>query len=495
MYITYYDVAKAYDKADVDDMLVIAWEHGLKGKLWRLMKNLNTNLTAKIKTRHGLTREIKRKAGGKQGGKNFGFLFAKMMDVLAEELQNDENFGMYFNDQKMSVLEWVDDVITFAIGKEQQNLTLDYVDEFATKHKLKWGKEKCNVMEIGRNAYKKSNWMLGELEISSCETYKYLGDVIMRNGSNKKNIEDRENKAMAVSRKIMSLCSNEVFAEIQLEALLRMHNACTIACLLTNCETWILNKSEKCKLERIELKALKKILDVPKTTPTPAIWHVTGMLQTSVLIDKRQLLYLKNILNRESGDWIKKMFNSLQKDNIGWTKQILSTLKEYKLDKPLEQIKEMPNPTWKRIVTEATEKRNKEKLLEMCMSRNGEKQKTKNLVSKLKNDNYVRRPYIQAQSRHQCRARIMAMYGMLDCGKNFKTGYRGENCQSCNVLDDENHRINYCKKYRYINLFDSALKIDFNSIYSGNEKTINMVVEVVCEIWNLHNGNNKMNPP
>ena len=85
--------------------------------------------------------------------------------------------------------------------------------------------------------------------------------------------------------------------------------------------------------------------------------------------------------------------------------------------------------------------------------------------------------------------------GMLDCGKNFKTGYRGENCPSCNVLDDENHRINYCKKYKDTNLFDSALKIDFNSLYSGNEETTKMVVEVVCEIWNLHNGKNKMYPP
>merc|ERR1739838_1165084 len=89
LYITYYDVAKAYARADVEDMLVEAWEHGLKGKVWRMMKILNTNLTAKIKTKHGLTREIQREAGGKQGGKNFGFLFAKMMDLMSEEADVD----------------------------------------------------------------------------------------------------------------------------------------------------------------------------------------------------------------------------------------------------------------------------------------------------------------------------------------------------------------------------------------------------------------------
>ena len=89
MYVTFFDVAKAYDRADVDDILVIAWEHGMKGKLWWLIKALNTNITARIKTKHAVTRSIERKAGVKQGGINFGFLFAKMMDVMAEDAETD----------------------------------------------------------------------------------------------------------------------------------------------------------------------------------------------------------------------------------------------------------------------------------------------------------------------------------------------------------------------------------------------------------------------
>ena len=145
MYVTFYDVSKAYDRADVEDMLVTVWERGLKGKLWRLMKRLNTNLTAKIKTRHGLTEEIQRKAGGKQGGKNFGFLFAKMMDVLAEDAEKDDKLGVEFEEMRIALLEWVDDVATFAIGSIQQNYTLACVNEFAVKHKLRCGERKSEM--------------------------------------------------------------------------------------------------------------------------------------------------------------------------------------------------------------------------------------------------------------------------------------------------------------------------------------------------------------
>ena len=105
-----------------------------------------------------------------------------------------------------------------------------------------------------------------------------------------------------------------------------MHNTCTIAAILTNCDTWVLNKGERSKLERIELWALKKILNVPKTTPTAAIWFVTGLLMTSTLIDKRQMLYLKTILNIPENDWTKQMLKALIQDNIGWAKQIKNTL-------------------------------------------------------------------------------------------------------------------------------------------------------------------------
>ena len=494
MFVTYYDVAKAYDRANVDDMLVIAWEHGVRGKLWRLMKSLNTNLTAKIKLRHGLTREIKRRAGGKQGGKNFGFLFAKMMDVLAEEAMEDDLRTVEFGSLDMSVLEWVDDVITFAIGIEQQEYTLQKVNEFAIKHRLKWGKEKCNVMEIGNGKYTPRKWTLGEEEIESCESYRYLGDIIMRNGKNAKNIEDRENKAMASTRKIMASCGNEIFKKIQLKSLIKMHNACTVSGLLTNCETWVLNKTEREKIERIELWALKKILDVPKTTPTPAIWYITGSLTTSILIDKRQLLYLKTILDRPDQEPTLQMLNSLLEDDIGWPNQINKKLEEYDLKYTWNQIKAMKLTTWKRLVTIATEKKNNAKLIEMCYDKKGEKRKTRYILSKLKKEGYTRSPRmdILCKSRFRARIQLMSMTGMLDCAKNYKNGYKGDLCSVCGTTDDENHRINFCTKFSRINLCNSLVKFDFRCIYSQDPETVDRAIDVVSMLWNLSNGKNEM---
>ena len=87
------------------------WEKGLRGKAWRLLKELNTNLTASVKTRFGQTRDIQMEIGGKQGSRLTGRMFAKLMDLISEELsQTDLGFKLA-EDLLIAVLLWVDDVI------------------------------------------------------------------------------------------------------------------------------------------------------------------------------------------------------------------------------------------------------------------------------------------------------------------------------------------------------------------------------------------------
>ena len=62
------------------------WEKGLRGKAWRILKELNTYLKREIKTSYGITREVDMEIGGRQGSRVTGRMFAKLMDLLAEEV-------------------------------------------------------------------------------------------------------------------------------------------------------------------------------------------------------------------------------------------------------------------------------------------------------------------------------------------------------------------------------------------------------------------------
>ena len=341
-FITFYDVSKAFDTVDNQDMLKIMWEKGIRGKTWRILKNLNTDLKAAVKTRYGVTEEIDMEMGGRQGSRLTGRMFAKLMDLLAEEIIASGD-GFRMNDEFIiGVLLWMDDVISSVDGYENQKKILAKIDQFARKHKLKWGQSKCKVMKIGKR-YVQEEFELGEMKINTCASYTYLGDVITPDGKNTENIKQRKNKLTTTSISINTIASSEILHKIETPVLLELHERVNIPSLITNSESWTLLKSEEKEIEQAEIQCLKNLFNLPLKTPTPAIIFTLGTLFTSIRVDQKRLMYLHKILNREPTHWTKKSFNTLEKYKIGWYKEIMKTIEKYDLPNDLDQIKRVPS--------------------------------------------------------------------------------------------------------------------------------------------------------
>ena len=246
LFLTFYDVQKAYDRADVKNMLHIAWKAGVKGKLWRILKELSTNLTAVVKTRFGPSRKITRHNGGKQGSRLMGRLFSKQMDTISENFISQDNLNIKVN-SKLSIgaLVWVDDVLSCTLGIRNQRSVLETVDDFARRNKLEWGESKCKVMQVGKKVKVPEKWQLGEKNISNTTSYKYLGDTITNDGKNKTNLELKENKIQATIRQINTTASSDVMRGVESKVLLILFQKCIETSLLNNSESWTLSKTEE----------------------------------------------------------------------------------------------------------------------------------------------------------------------------------------------------------------------------------------------------------
>ena len=492
-FLTFYDVSKAYDNVNNDDMLTIMWDKGLRGKSWRILKNLNSNLRASMKTKYGPTREIEMEIGGKQGSRLTGRMFSKLMDMFAEELEpTGEGFAV--NDQlTIATLLWVDDVVSSVDGTDNQLKMLQRVQEFSLKHRLRWGQSKCKVMRIG----KPTEWELGKLIIQEATSYKYLGDLITNDGKNGKNIELRKNKTQATTVTINGIAASEVLRGIESTVLIELHEKITVAGLLTNAESWSLNRSEKVELERIEIQALKNIFDLPTHTPTPAILYTLGTLYTNHRVDKKRFIYLHRILNRNDNHWTKIMLHTLERLNIGWGKSIKEALDEYDLSNDFTTIKNISRRHWTKTVAEKIETINKKRLIGDChKNENGiqiPKTKTAHIVSTLANNGYERKPQTEITqcTKQETKTLIIARFGMLECGRNYK-GSMNETCTTCNLLDDENHRLNFCIKYREHNFHDSVEKEDFKQIFSEDIHVLRNAIHRIEKVWNIKTAHGTM---
>ena len=89
-------------------------------------------------------------------------------------------------------------------------------------------------------------------------------------------------------------------------------------------------------------------------------------------------------------------------------------------------------------------------------------------------------------TKNELKTVMIARFGMLQCGKNHQ-GTMKQICDTCNCIDDENHRLNYCKKWKDRNLSDSITKVDFNDIYSSDPHTVRALIPHIESLWNTKN--------
>ena len=210
-----------------------------------------------------------------------------------------------------------------------------------------------------------------------------------------------------------------------------------------------------------------------------------------------RLIYLHRILKRHDQHWTKKAFYELDKLKIGWSKDIRETLSSYDLPNDYITIKSMTKRRWTKLVTEKTEIKNTQRLINEChKSLNGmktPKTKTAHILESLTKDTYQRKPQeeIMHSTRQMTKTIVIARFGMLECGRNFKGSHK-EICSMCNTLDDENHRMNYCRKFRNINNFDRAEKVEFTEVYSDNVTTLMSVISSIERVWNTQTAHGTM---
>ena len=259
---------------------------------------------------------------------------------------------------------------------------------------------------------------------------------------------------------------------LSLSVLLELHEKINIPGFLTNAEAWTLSKKEEDDLEAIEIQALKAIFDLPIHTPTPAIICIFGLLFTRQRIDQKQLSFLHKVLNRQTTHCTRRTLEALEEKNIGWGKNIKNTLEKYNLPTDFQTVKNIPAQEWKRKTRISIEKENLVKIRQLCYKTTNDiskiKTKTKTVAEAIDAPDYQRKPQPE----------------ILNSTKL---------CKDCNTIDNEDHRISYCKKWDSINYTKRDDKKDFTMIYSHDITIIREILPVIEKIWNTKNAHGTMN--
>jgi hypothetical protein len=118
-YIAFLDITKAYDQAWLDAILYGMYKEGTELAMWKIIKELNSNLKARLKTKYGRTRQINIKDSIRQGRVLSVIQYALIMDEINKEIIKLKAGPKLMNtNEHTGCLLWMDDVALIADNAE-----------------------------------------------------------------------------------------------------------------------------------------------------------------------------------------------------------------------------------------------------------------------------------------------------------------------------------------------------------------------------------------
>ena len=191
---------------------------------------------------------------------------------------------------------------------------------------------------------------------------KYLGDIIHSGGTSTsvaETVKDRYGKIISGVFEIRQVVDDSRCQTVGgAKAGLELWESSYIPSLLNNCQTWLDISDETIdKLEELQNKFYRILLNVPRTTPKPAlIWEMGGMKMKWRIIQQK-LIFLNHILHLEPYSLVYQVQQIQENRNLpGLTMECRDYFFQLGLPNCLQET--FTKQRWKTLVKNAIQNKN-----------------------------------------------------------------------------------------------------------------------------------------
>ena len=177
-------------------------------------------------------------------------------------------------------------------------------------------------------------------------------------------------------------------------------------------------------------------MEVPTSTPTAALFLELGILPIQYEIEKRQLVFLKEILDRQNDDPVEMIYHEMLKYQAerNWANNVHELRSKYNLPLSNANVCNITYDTWKRIVNGRIKHVAFLSLTEMCS--------TNKKTFLLSYSKLMSAPYLSKFKPEVVRMVFRARVGVYDIKDNFERKYDGDlNCPFCIQLHENFEHI------------------------------------------------------
>ena len=297
------------------------------------------------------------------------------------------------------------------------------------------------------------------------ESDTYLGDVICGDGSNHLNIQSRVSKGLGKIAQIMSMIEKISLGKHYFKIAFLLRESTFLSSILTNSEIWYkLSREELEDLEVLDRTLLKRILSVPDSTPTSALYLETGCMSITTTIKARRINYLQYLVKLPKEEMLSKFFHCQWLDSCqhDWTRQVRKDLEDFNLPVDLALIEKKSEFSWKTLVKKKAKEYELERLILVKETKNKSKMKD------LKYEKLMAQEYLTNLDVHLAKTVLRFRVRMERFNGNFRGQGPTTPCPLCGLHKDEQHLSFNCPTVmkeldvteEYENLFKVNISFD-----------------------------------
>ena len=298
------------------------YKNEVRGKLYRLLFEMNKNTKISVQTPVGLTEERDTGEGVGQGTLEGAIVSAVNLDNGVNDFFHDSEYEVSYGNVDLQPLLYQDDVARLSLDIETTQMGNNKMEVMAETKLLNYNLEKSCYIVFGTKSVR--NDMINKLKttpLTLCganviqeEQAKYLGDQLCGLG-----LADSVAATVGKRRGMVTRTIFEVRTVIDdfrcqvaggLTAKLDIWEMAVLPMLLNNADCWmnITNKTVE-ELDKLQLMFLRCLLAVGSGCPTPLLLSETGSVKMEFRILERKLLFLHHVATLPDSALAKEIYN------------------------------------------------------------------------------------------------------------------------------------------------------------------------------------------
>ncbi|MES9883911.1 MAG: reverse transcriptase family protein, partial [Sedimenticola sp.] len=175
-FVAFIDARKAFDTVNRDCLWYKLMSVGLHGKVVGAIQSLYSNVSCAVRVNDDLTEWFDVNLGVKQGCVLSPTLFSLYVNDLTEAIDG-LHCGVNFDDDRVSMLLYADDIVLMCENETDLQRMLDVVNDWSRKWRMTINENKTKIVHFRPPSFPRSNFVFtcGNRVLAIESSYKYLG--------------------------------------------------------------------------------------------------------------------------------------------------------------------------------------------------------------------------------------------------------------------------------------------------------------------------------